>query len=193
MPIRKLPAGLLLATLVACSQSPAPERGATPATGSAAESSDPAPARPGADETADRGDCDLLAASEIADAFAGGLSVERAGGRGARGSGCTYSLAEVDEAQLILQTGNRDAFDQRKEAYAAQSAVSMEALELGQEAWLVNGAQVIAVTDGGDSVSLGLLMVVFDQPAPVDAAQTREGLTTLARTTLDRLQAQSPR
>ena len=179
-------AGLVLATFTACSQAPAPSRDATDAAERAATA---APSQPQATSTnteaaAPRGDCDLLSASDITDAFFGKLTVKRAGGRGARGSGCTYDLAEVDEAQLILQAGNRAAFDMRKENYAG---MAQEALDLGEEAWLFNGAQVIAVSEDGDSISLGLQLITFGQPAPVDAAQTREALESLARTALGRM------
>ncbi|WP_374603893.1 hypothetical protein [Arenimonas sp.] len=131
-----------------------------------------------------QGDCDLLSAAEINGAFEGRLSVRRAGGHGARGSGCTYDLAEGDEAQLILQAGNRAAFDMRKENYAD---MPLEKLDLGEEAWLVNNAQVIAVSADGDSISLGLQLFTFGKPTPVDPAQARAGLESLARTALERM------
>lgn len=187
-------AGFALALFAACSQSPAPAEESADAATRVAPVSQSKPDGAGAREAAAaQGDCDLLAGVDIADAFAGRLSVKRAGSHGARGSGCTYDLAEVDESQLILQAGDRNAFEQRKQSYSSQSAIAMEPLDLGQESWLVNGAQVIAVADTGESVSLGLQMFTFGQPAPVDAAQTREALTALARTALERLQAQSPR
>lgn len=133
---------------------------------------------------AQKGDCDLLSAAEITGAFEGRLSVTRAGGHGARGSGCTYDLAEANEAQLILQAGNRAAFDMRKENYAG---MPLEKLDWGEEAWLVNNAQVIAVSADGDSISLGLQLFTFGQPTPVDPAQARAGLESLARTALERM------
>jgi len=189
MSIRIPLAGLMLASFAACSQAPAPSGNSTETTERAAATRQMQPEDvPTTSETAgNQGDCDLLASSEIADAFSGKLSVERAGGRGQRGSGCTYALAEVSEAQLILQAGDRNAFEQRKLSYTSQSGIAREALDLGQEAWLFNGAQVIAVSEDGDSISLGLQLFTFDQPAPVDAAQTREALENLARTALARL------
>ncbi|HEY9144677.1 MAG TPA: hypothetical protein VIM90_11655 [Arenimonas sp.] len=178
-------AGLALATIAACSQAPAPsDDSATAAEGTppARQAQPQAAARPA--DPAPRGDCDLLAGSEIAEAFAGKLTVKRADGRGARGSGCTYNLAEVNEAQLILQAGNRAAFDMRKENYAG---MPQQELDLGEEAWLVNNAQVIAVSEDGDSISLGLQLITFGQPTPVDPAQAREALETLARTALERM------
>lgn len=178
-------AGLALATVAACSQAPAPSDDSATATKSATpahQAQTQAAARPS--DAKPQGDCDLLAGSEIAEAFAGKLTVKRASGHGARGSGCTYDLAEVSEAQLILQAGNRAAFDMRKENYAG---MPLQELDLGEEAWLVNNAQVIAVSEDGDSISLGLQLITFGQPTPVDPAQAREALETLARTALERM------
>lgn len=176
----------VLALATACSPSSAPQE-APVATRDGAAAAGPEPGREReatAARPAPQGDCDLLSAAEITGAFEGRLSVKRAGGRGERGSGCTYDLAEVDEAQLILQAGDRNAFELRKENYAG---MPLEALDLGEEAWLVNGAQVIAVSAEGDSISLGLQLFTFGQPTPVDPAQARAGLESLARTALERM------
>lgn len=189
MSIRTPLAALVLASSAACSQAPAPSGDSTDRTEHAAATGlTPPEGAPTKNQAAgNQGDCDLLAGSEIAEAFFGKLSVERASGRGQRGSGCTYALAEVSEAQLILQAGDRNAYDQRKLSYTSQSGIAREALDFGQEAWLFNGAQVIAVSEDGESISLGLQLFTFDQPAPVDSAQTRKALENLARTALERL------
>ena len=177
-------AALLLGGLVACSpatQAP-PENGpGAAAPPAAAAQAQPAPA------AGTQGDCDLFSTDELREAFAGQLSARRASGRGGRGSGCTYSVAEVDESELVLQAGDQAAFDARKQSYSSQSGVSMEPLDIGREAWLVNGAQVIAVREDGGSVSLGLLMITFNQPTPVSDEQVREGLVQLSRLALERL------
>ena len=183
MNLRLTTTGLLLATLTACSPAsdvPPPTADAEPATRSA---SAPAPA-PAAKA---QGDCDLFSAEELKQAFDGRLSVRRADGRGERGSGCTYTLAEVRESELVLQAGGLDQFNARKQSYSSQSGVAMEPLDIGREAWLVNNAQVIAVREDGGSVSLGLLLITFGQTPPVDKAQAREGLEELARLALERL------
>jgi hypothetical protein len=77
--------------------------------------------------------------------------VTRVSGRGARGSGCTVSIAE------------------------------------GTETYLVNGGQVIAVDAEGRSISLGLMLLVFDGNAPVPAAEVASGVQSLARLALERL------
>lgn len=184
MNLRPITTGLLLATLAACSpasEAPPPATGADPA---ARAASAPPAAAPAAKA---QGDCDLISNEELSQAFDGRLSVRRAGGRGERGSGCTYTLAEVDESELVLQAGGLDQFNARKQSYSSQSGVAMEPLDIGREAWLVNNAQVIAVREDGGSVSLGLLLITFGQTPPVDKAQAREGLEELARLALERL------
>ena len=181
---RSATTALLLGAVVACS--PATEAPPADTRGDAAPRAATAQAEPAPAASA-RGDCDLISADELREAFAGRLSAHRAGGRGGRGSGCTYRLAEVDESELVLQAGDQAAFDARKQSYSSQSGVSMEPLEIGREAWLVNGAQVIAVREDGASISLGLLMITFNQPAPVGDDQAREGLVQLARLALERL------
>ena len=173
--------GLLLAALAACSPtSDAPP----PATNAETTASAPPPAAASAKP---QGDCDLFSAEELSQAFDGRLRVHRAGGRGGRGSGCTYSLAGLEESQLVLQAGGPEQFDARKQSYSGQSGVAMEPLDLGREAWLVNKAQVIAVREDGGSVSLGLQLITFDQEPPVDESQARAGLEELARLALERL------
>ena len=184
MPLRIATTGLMLATLAACS----PASDAPPPAASAEASARAATAPPRAEPAAKaQGDCDLFTAAELSQAFDGRLSVRRAGGRGGRGSGCTYSLAEVEESELVLQAGGLDQFNARKQSYSGQSGVSMEPLDIGREAWLVNKAQVIAVREDGGSVSLGLLMVTFNQTPPVNDEQAREGLVRLSRLALERL------
>lgn len=177
-------AALLLGALVACS--PATEAPPTEARGEAAPPAASAQAGPAPAASA-QGDCDLFSSDELREAFAGQLSARRASGRGGRGSGCTYSLAEVSESELVLQAGDQAAFDARKQAYSSQSGLGMEPLDIGREAWLVNGAQVIAVREDGASVSLGLMMITFNQPAPVSDEQVRDGLVQLSRLALERL------
>ena len=183
MPLRFAPTGLLMATLAACSPaSDAPP----PASADAAARTASAPPR-AEPASKNQGDCDLFTAAELSQAFEGRLSVRRAGGRGGRGSGCTYSLAEVEESELVLQAGGLDQFNARKQSYSGQSGVSMEPLDIGREAWLVNNAQVIAVREDGASISLGLLMITFNQTPPVSDEQAREGLVRLSRLAIDRL------
>lgn len=113
--------------------------------------------------------------------------MRRSGGHGGRGGSCTYDLAEVSESQLVVQAGDAGAYAARKESYAAQSGVPMEAIPLGKEAFLVNRAQVIVLDEDGQSLSLGLSIFTYDQPLPVEHEEIAAGLESLARTALDRM------
>lgn len=90
-------------------------------------------------ESGPRGDCDLLSAAEIEQAFGNTLRVTH------------------------------------------------EPVPVGTEAYLVNGGQVIAVDAGGRSISVGLMLLVFDGNAPVPAAEVASGVQSLARLALERL------
>lgn len=179
-------ATLALLALAGCSreQGPAEAIAAAPApvpVDSAARAREPAAAEP-------RGDCDLATPAEISAAFDGKLTVRRTSGVGSRGSSCTWSLAEVEESQIVLQAGNEADYAARKEAYANYGGgVTMEPLSLGREAFLVNGAQVIAVREDGQSISLALTLIVFGRPMPAEEEELHQGLETLAGLVLERL------
>jgi hypothetical protein len=173
---------VLLAGMAACSGPEAPPDSATSGTGGAVAA--------GSRASAPAGDCDLVSQQEVEAAFDGALTVTRMFGRGARGSVCTVyiaegtDLAEGRETQIVLQAGNRAVFDARKAAYQSQS---MEPIEIGTEAWLVNGAQVIAVRDDGGSISVGLMLMTFGTPSPVTPEAIASGVEDIARRALERL------
>lgn len=183
MNLRFAIAAFALATLSGCGGS----SGDAPAAAAPTSATAPAMAPDRSTTPQAQGDCDLFSADEVRKAFNGLLSVRRAGGRGERGGGCTFQIAEVNESELVLQAGGQADFDARKQAYSSQSALKKEPLELGREAWLFNGAQVIAVREDGASISLGLLLITFNQPVPVTDEQVRDGLVDLAGLALDRL------
>lgn len=178
-------AAFALATLGACSGSPAPDEAA--ATGPAPIAAAPAPAATEAPKPEPQGDCDLLTAGEISAAFGGKLTVRRTSGYGHRGGSCTYSLAEVPDSQIILQAGDAAAHEAKRETYAGYRGVKMLPIALGKEAFLVNGAQVIALRGDGQSLSLGLTLIVFDAPVPLSEEEIRAGVESLAGSALDRL------
>lgn len=134
-----------------------------------------------------RGDCDLLSVADIEQAFGDKLRVTRVSGRGARGNGCTVSIAEGADSQIVFQAGGQADYDARKETYLSQSQVTREPVPIGREAYLVNGSQVIAVDGEGRSISIGLMLLVFDGNAPATAAEVATGVQSLARLSLERL------
>jgi hypothetical protein len=184
-------AALAMLTLGACSGA---DDGASPVPAApTTQTASPAPsARSQADRDAaaasgPRGDCDLLSVAEIEEAFGNRLRVTRVGGYGPRGNGCTVSIAEGTETQLVFQAGGQAAYDARKEAYRSQSSVTREPVSIGTEAYLVNGGQVIAVDAEGRSISIGLMLLVFNGQAPVTPTEVAAGVQSLARLALERI------
>lgn len=176
-----LAAAVLLAGIAACSGPEAPAAGSatsSPSGAVAAVARAPAPS----------GDCDLVSRQEIEAAFDGALTVSRIYGRGARGSGCTFSIAEGSGThganQLVLQAGNRAHFDVRKTAYQSQS---MEPVEIGAEAYLVNGNHLIAIRDDDASISVGLQLFTIGEPLPVTLETIASGVEDIGRRALERL------
>ena len=150
-----------------------------------------APAQSRADEPskAGQGDCDLLSAAELEAAFDGRLSFGRMSGRGQRGSGCTIMLGGGIEGQLVMQAGNRAAFEARKQSYSGQSSVRMEPVDLGVEAYRVNDYQIIVDAGHDKSLSLGLQVFFLGDSAPITAGEAARGVETLVRQALARLTA----
>jgi len=138
---------------------------------------------------AGQGDCDLLSAAELEAAFDGRLSFGRMSGRGQRGSGCTIMLGGGIEGQLVMQAGNRAAFEARKQSYSGQSSVRMEPVDLGVEAYRVNDYQIIVDAGHDKSLSLGLQVFFLGDSAPITAGEAARGVETLVRQALARLTA----
>ncbi|GAB2495125.1 hypothetical protein [Arenimonas alkanexedens] len=189
----KLPialAAITLLSLAACSPGPASDAATDEAEYANASESMPEAEASVAPPAApvDQGDCDLLTSEEVSAAFGGKLTVARASGRGGRGGSCTYSLAEVSESELIIQVGNEASYLARRDGYADQSSVSMEPLALGKEAFAVNGgAQIIALNDKGQSLSVGLVLFVFNQPLPMTKEELEAGVESLSRIAFERM------
>lgn len=180
---------LCVFVLAACSGSGTPAD--TPAADGikSAAAATPASSQPPTTDSAPtpQGDCDLLSADEITAAFGGKLTVIRTSGRGERGSSCTYSVAEVPDGQLILQAGDEAAYLAKKQSYSNYGGVKMEPMAFGKEAYLVNGAQAIALGAGGKSISLALSLMAFDTPVPVTDEETRTGISLLTEKVMGRL------
>lgn len=185
--IRSILAALVLVTLGACSGGDGPSSSVPAASATQAAPDRRDIGRDDAKTAETRGDCDLLSVNEIEQAFGNRLRAKRVSGSGTRGSGCTVSIAEGADSQLVFQAGGQADYDARKETYLSQSRVNSEPVSIGTEGYLVNGAQVIAVDTDGRSISVGLMLLVLDGTAPVTAADVAAGVQSLARLALERL------
>lgn len=139
-------------------------------------------------ERADRGDCVLLRVEDIHAAFGDKLRVDGIGGGRERGSGCEYNLAGFEHGQILLQTGDRASYEMRRDAAQGQRGVTIESIALGQEAYIINDAQVIVLDAQGRSISLGLILIAFGGQLPVTGEESAVAMKALAAGVLERME-----
>lgn len=139
----------------------------------------------------EQGDCDLLDPDTLARAFGGKLTFTGMSGRGERGGGCTVSVAQGAESQIILQVGGADDYAARKDAYGAQG-LELVPVAMAREAFIVNDAQLIAIDDQDRSLSLGLSLVVFDEAPPLSSEEIAVGIEKAGGAVLANMQALPP-
>lgn len=135
-----------------------------------------------------QGDCDLLDLDALAQTFAGKLTFTGLSGRGARGGGCTVSVAQGEESQVILQVGDAADYAARKDAYHSQG-LKLVPVNLGREAFVVNDAQLIAIDNQNRSISLGLSLVVFSGEPPLSNEEAAAGIEKAGSEILANMQA----
>lgn len=180
-------AALGLSLLVAgCSGGDAQESDATGAQRPTAQEATPS-AKPQAKR--EWGDCDLFTKEELTDAFGGHLTFGYLSGYRGRGSGCTVTVQGY-EGEFILQAISRDAFEHRRETYTEyvrQGSTTMDAVNVGEEAYLINDAQVIAINSDGGAVNVGLQLIVFGDDLPMSREQVAIGVQTISQKALHRL------
>lgn len=180
-------ATLGLSLLVAgCGGGDAQESNAQGAQPSTAQSATPAPEPEAKREW---GDCDLFTKDELNDAFGGHLTFGELSGYRGRGSGCTVTIQGY-EGEFTLQAISRDSFEHRRETYTEyvrQGSTTMDVVNVGEEGYLINDAQVIAVNADGDAVNVGLLLIVFEDDLPMSREQVAIGVQMIAQKALDRL------
>lgn len=138
-----------------------------------------------------QGDCDLLDPDALTRAFAGKLSFMGMSGRGERGGGCTVTVSQGEESQLVLQVGDADDYAIRKDAYGSQD-LKLVPVNLGREAFIVNDAQLIAIDDQDRSISLGLSLVAFDEDPPLSSEEIAVGIEKTGGEVLANMQASPP-
>lgn len=140
---------------------------------------------------ATQGDCDLLDPDRLERAFGGKLTFTGMSGRGERGGGCTVTVSQGEESQLVLQVGDADDYATRKDAYGSQD-LKLVPVNLGREAFIVNDAQLIAIDDQDRSISLGLSLVAFDEDPPLSSEEIAVGIEKTGGEVLANMQASPP-
>lgn len=138
-----------------------------------------------------QGDCDLLDPDTLERAFGSKLTFTGMSGRGERGGGCTVSVAQGEESQIILQVGDAEDYAARKDAYGAQG-LELTPVNLGREAFIVNDAQLIGIDDENRSISLSLSLVVFDGEPPLSGEEVAAGIEQAGGEVLANMKASPP-
>lgn len=189
-----LPAIALLLALSACGgrsggdASSAKANAGTPDKASATSFATATPRTQTGKDRSKLGDCDLLTADDIVEAFGGKLTIKRiSGGNAGRSTGCVVDLAEGESGQIIMKVESRAVFELRRDSAKSQSGVRVVPVDLGVEGHLLNDAQVIAIDAQDRAISIGLQLIVFGQPTPITREESAEGVQLLVRRALERL------
>lgn len=168
--------------LVACSGEAQSDGSTQPSSTASSEGSTTATA-----STSAKGDCDLLDISALNAAVNNQLTFTKMSGYGERGAGCTVSIVQGEESQLILQVETAQGFAARKNAYESQGQKMVAISGIGREAWLFNDAQLIAVDDQGRAISLALQLIVFGGPLPIEKEEVAAAIETIGRDVMGKL------
>lgn len=164
---------LMLSGLAACSGESSADR-APVATDAGAEASQKAKKS----AKAAQGDCDLIDFDALGAIFNNKIRFTKMSGHGERGAGCTVSIAEGQESQLLLQVESAAAFEARKDAYkdVKQRPAVVAA---SKEAILVNDAQLLAIDNRDRAISLAVQMFAFGTELPISKEEVGTGLEKL--------------
>ena len=133
----------------------------------------------------DQGMCALIASADVAAALGGKLPLGPPEGTE---TGCKYPvLFGVDGNALALgkiPRGNYDAF----KGYEDQSSVAFEYLEgLGQEAFVLNNAQVCVLMNETDAYLVGAQIMAVGEPLPISQEELKAGLIELTTQLVSKL------
>ena len=192
--VRQSPVPLALAfTLALCGCSAADtasesSRQAVAAPTSPSESADDTSSKPSAEKT---GACGLLDSDDIQQVFAGKLTVIRTSPHHGNDAACTWYLAEGREQEnfISLGIGDAESFDFLKSQFVTPGKIQTTPLTIGREAYLINGAEIIAIDQAGHSLRLAAQLIFFGEPSPISKEALAKGLEDLANLTLERRQA----
>lgn len=168
-----------------CSSEPAPVEGEAPALatgdapdrmhGTGGETSQPVQIA-----------CDLLDLEELASAFNHKLTFTRLKKVGGAGAGCSVSVAEVRQGNLILEVESEAAYAARKTAYLGQGQNAVP-VSVGKEAFLINGSQLIAIDDQDRAITLAVSLITIGADLPVSKEEIAAGIEKVGRDTLSNL------
>lgn len=157
-----------------------------PDTSSPSPSSPPQTARsPEPDESMATGFCSLISPEDVSAALGGKLPL---GPPEELDSGCKYSvLFGVDGNALSYSKLSRPNYDAYKN-YENQSSVDFEYIEgLGQEAFVINNAQVCVLLSDDESLLVAAQVLAFEEALPITQEELKAGLIEIAGRLAQRL------
>lgn len=125
------------------------------------------------------GYCSLISPEDVSGALGGKLPL---GPPEATDSGCKYPvLFGVDGNALAYNKLSRPNYDAYKN-YENQSSVDFEYIEgLGQEAFVINNAQVCVLLSDDESLLVGAQVLAFEEALPITQEELKAGLIEIAR------------
>ncbi len=103
-------------------------------------------------------------------------------------TGCEYSIHfGIDGNNLTYRKISRGNYDAYK-AYEKQSSVNFEYLEgMGQEAFILNNAQVCVLLNDSDAILVAAQVIAFGEELPINQEELKTGLITIARKVAEKL------
>lgn len=118
--------------------------------------------------------CDHLSTAEISEALGGSMELGEPEGTE---TGCRVPILFGADGNALafgqIPRGNYDAF----KGYEDQSNVAFEYLEgLGQEAFVLNNAQVCVLMNESDAYLVGAQIVAVGEPLPIPPEELKAGL-----------------
>lgn len=173
---------ILLAACGGGGEQSAPERD----TSSPSPNSPPHTAQsPEPEESTTDGYCSLISPQDVSAALGDKLPL---GLPEETDSGCKYPVQfGVDGNVLAYNKLSRPNYDAFKN-YENQSGVPFEYIEdLGQEAFVVNNAQVCVLLNDNESLLVGAQVLAFEEALPITQEELKAGLIEIARKLVSRV------
>lgn len=167
---------ILLAACGGGGEPAAPEQSApSPSPGSPAQTAQ----SPEPEESTTDGYCSLISPEDVSAALGDKLPL---GPPEETDSGCKYEVQfGVDGNALAFNKLSRANYDAFKN-YENQSGVPFEYIEgLGQEAFVVNNAQVCVLLSEDESLLVGAQVLAFEEALPITQDELKAGLIEIAR------------
>jgi hypothetical protein len=129
--------------------------------------------------------CSFISPKDVAAALSGKLPL---GAPKSLKTGCEYPVQfGIDGNNLTYRKLSRGNYDVHK-GYENQSSVKFEYLEgVGQEAYILNNAQVSVLLNDNDAILVAAQVIAFGEELPINEEELKAGLITIARTVAAKL------